>query len=261
MLRQRLQRDFNGDYSAMTSRAHCQPGHVRTILEAMEGFRQLQQPHQQAQALQIEPFEILSANAVHGKLLLIAGHEDTGELEYDFTRIENQGMNVQPQTQMLSLPYHLMRDCARQHQCSFVIIDTNPFAGTWNQNLFLISDYFLIPCGADHPSKNGITILTRMILDEARGWLLKRDDIVGMVARLERFAAPGVQVKHFPQKVSPSQVHPSHVHPSHVHDHRSFCCWPCLADSEVPWHHDRQLPRAPEVRQPVCPGTCDHSHL
>lgn len=202
LLHDKLEKDFDGDYSAMISRAHCTGGiggdRCRTLYEAMAP---LLLTHDHPQYV-IEPYEIQTpAGAkVTGKIFLIAGHEETVELEQKMATAEESWQS--PALAALSKPHDVFKETAVRHGCSFILIDTNPFSGTLNCNLWHSSDYFLIPCGADNASMHGIRALTDLILKPGPGWLNRqRSNLHNFATRQAFLATQGAHISPFPDKV------------------------------------------------------------
>lgn len=194
-----LENTHGGDYNAMIAPGVNNNGvaYCRTLYEAMAPLV-ISQDHPQ---YVIEPFPIATpAEArISGKLHLIAGHEETVDLEKCIGNVEE---SVQGSlAQMLAAPHKHLKECAIRNNCSFVIIDTNPFSGSMNGNLFHCSDYFLIPCGADNASKHGIRALTDLIVKQG-GWLERQRNNINNIEQRNAFLRNrGLPEINFPRKV------------------------------------------------------------
>jgi hypothetical protein len=133
---------------------------VRTLWEAMENFRIMGRPSIEKE---IEPFEILPAiQGKHGRLVLMAGHEDMTQME---SKIQTGEMNGHDNMNVvwLTVPHHVLMNTARKSECSIVIIDTNPFAGEALRLLLMQSDYYVIMAGPDRGSTNAIQKMGEMV--------------------------------------------------------------------------------------------------
>ena len=156
--------EFPTTYDHEIDRSRCMtPGAVRTLYEAMENFRI---PGRQTEPLIVEPFEILpQVPWSHGKVVLMAGHDDTLYMEdtvCDAERSRSDSINVA----FLSLLYHIITRTAKASGCSFVLVDTNPFCGEFFRSLLTSSDYFVIMAGADVCSTNAV----RKLCESVPGW-------------------------------------------------------------------------------------------
>ena len=216
-LRMKLETEHDGDYQAMTSRANCTGGvagtNCRTIFEAMGKFL-INHNHPE---YDIEPYQIHPPHGANiaGKIYLVAGHEDAVDLEKKIGNVEANPLETVIET--LSYPSKLMKETAIRYDCSIVLMDSNPFSGSLNGNLFHSSDYFFIPCGPDNASKHGIRALTDLILKPATGWLTRRNrNLANFVLKNEDLAASDQPLLRsaYPDKVSSLPPFPTHPTPA-----------------------------------------------
>jgi len=133
-----------------------------------------------------------------GKILLIPGHEEVVQLESAMALAESTEQNLE----ILSYPHKLMKDCAVREGCDFIVIDTNPFSGTLNGNLWHASDYYFVPCGPDNASCQGIRSLANVITHDINGWRARQqENLHTFEKKYKQCRAAGVRVVPFPNKV------------------------------------------------------------
>jgi chromosome partitioning protein len=83
-------------------------------------------------------------------LYLLAGHIDLGGFESELA-IAHKLSGAVPLFQNLPGALgHLIRETAKTHKCEIVLIDMSPSIGALNQNLFIHSDYFIVPTSPDY---------------------------------------------------------------------------------------------------------------
>jgi cellulose biosynthesis protein BcsQ len=117
------------------------------------------------------PLAPVALTAISGNkdLLLLPGH--IGLAEYEVTLGIAQELSGSVVT-LKNLPgsiCHLIRITAEKNDIDYVIIDMSPSLGALNQNLFSISDYFIIPMHPDYFSSMAIGSLSN-VLPKWRQW-------------------------------------------------------------------------------------------
>jgi cellulose biosynthesis protein BcsQ len=114
----------------------------------------------------IKPIECLSHSS-NNNLLLLAGHMNLSEYDtqLDFAQTASIALSS-----LKSLPgafNDLIQKTAEKYQIDYILIDLNPGLTAINQNLFLISDGFIVPTNPDIFSimavRNLSTILPRWV--------------------------------------------------------------------------------------------------
>lgn len=103
-------------------------------------------------------------------LFLLAGHLDLSE--YEVTLGMAQELSAASSLQTLkNIPgsfSYLFEKTAQKYDADYVLIDMNPSLSSINQNLLMISDYFILPASPDFFSKMAINSLANILPKWAR---------------------------------------------------------------------------------------------
>lgn len=110
----------------------------------------------------IQPLTCKSA-ARNGNLYLLAGHMNFSEYDAQLNFAQNASNAL---TSLKSLPgalNDLIEKTAERYNIDYVFIDLNPGLSSINQNLFMISDAFIIPTNPDTFSLMALKSLSRIL--------------------------------------------------------------------------------------------------
>jgi len=113
----------------------------------------------------IEPYAIESCE----NLFLIPGHINLSEIEVTLGIAQELSSSIQA---LKNLPGSISYFIDKQVESSdidFVLFDMNPSLGALNQNLLMISDYFILPSAPDYFSKMAVQSLIN-ILPRWKDW-------------------------------------------------------------------------------------------
>jgi hypothetical protein len=104
------------DYNHLIDRTHI-PNNaggekVRTLWDSMENYRTL---GTMQLAKQIEPFEIQREDESHGRLMLIAGHEDMVQMEHKVHLGDAVSSPGDTNIVWLSVPHHVLKNTAKDN--------------------------------------------------------------------------------------------------------------------------------------------------
>lgn len=117
------------------------------------------------------PEKITPANLIdtrHPKLKLLAGHIDVSAFESELA-MAHKLLGAMPVLQNLPGALgHLIRITATERKSSVVLVDMSPSVGSLNQNIFLQSDYFVVPTSPDFFCLMAIDSLARILPEWAR---------------------------------------------------------------------------------------------
>ena len=119
----------------------------------------------------IKPVECFPISRQDG-LFLLPGH--IGLSEYEVTLGIAQQLSASIQT-LQNLPGsipHLLEQTAEKYKADYVLIDMNPSLSSFNQNLLMTSDFFIVPTTPDYFSVMAINSLANVIPDW-RAWSKK----------------------------------------------------------------------------------------
>lgn len=119
-------------------------------------------PAFESQPKLIEPVNCVQVPG-NENLFLLPGH--IGLSEYEVTLGISQELSGSIQT-LKNLPgsiNYLLEQTAEHHNADFIIIDMNPSLSSINQNLLMISDFFLVPSSPDYFSVMAIDSLSTVI--------------------------------------------------------------------------------------------------
>lgn len=144
--------------------------------ESIQGFRDGRPlnikegllPAFESQPIQLSPVDVKTIPH-NGNLFLLPGH--IGLAEYEVTLGIAQELSGSVVT-LKNLPgsiRHLINITADANSIDYVIIDMSPSLGALNQNLFSISDFFMIPMHPDYFSSMAIASLSS-VLPKWRHW-------------------------------------------------------------------------------------------
>lgn len=112
-----------------------------------------------------EPIKYITCpnNLNQANLFLLAGNQNLSEHEASLSLAQTTSA-VLPSLQNLLGAFHkLISVCEEKYDISYTIIDMNPSLSSINQNLFCISDFFIIPTNPDPFSKHSVSSLSKII--------------------------------------------------------------------------------------------------
>ena len=112
----------------------------------------------------IQPVECFPVNGGGDGLFLLPGH--IGTLEYEVLLNMAQELKSSTPDSLRNVPGSLSRlleKTAEALAADYVLIDTDPSLSAFNQNLLMISDYFVIPIAPDYQSAAAIDTLAKVM--------------------------------------------------------------------------------------------------
>ncbi len=110
----------------------------------------------------IKPVECFTVPGRDG-LFLLPGHIDLSEFEVTLGIAQELSGSIQAlQNLPGSIPY-LLGKTAKKFEADYVLVDMNPSLSSFNQNLLMTSDYFIIPTMPDYYCVMAIDSLARVI--------------------------------------------------------------------------------------------------
>lgn len=83
-------------------------------------------------------------------LYLLAGHIDLGGFEGELAIAHKLSAAVPLFQNLPGALGHVIRETGEKHSIDFVLLDMSPSIGALNQNLFIHSDYFIVPTSPDY---------------------------------------------------------------------------------------------------------------
>ncbi|MFH0924331.1 MAG: AAA family ATPase [bacterium] len=136
-----------------------------------EGVRNIRDGLAPAFESRPSPIEAVTCEAIDGQpnMVLLPGH--IGLAEYEVTLGIAQELSGSLVT-LQNLPgsiFHLFNLTAKRYNADFIIIDMSPSLGPINQNLLMISDFFLVPMAPDYFSVMATNSLAS-IIPKWRSW-------------------------------------------------------------------------------------------
>jgi len=99
----------------------------------------------------------------HATLFLLAGHIDLASYEPDLAMAHRMAGAMALMQNLPGALGHLIRLTADSINADYVLVDMSPSVGTLNQNLFLQSDFFLVPTSPDYFCQLAIESISRVI--------------------------------------------------------------------------------------------------
>jgi cellulose biosynthesis protein BcsQ len=118
-------------------------------------------------AFDSRPVEIKGVEAIdvpgRDGLFLLPGHIRTAEYEVTLGIAQELSGSIQTLQNLPGSLRFLLEKTAARMQCDFVLVDMSPGLGSINQNLFVTSDYFVVPTMPDFFSVMAIDSLARVL--------------------------------------------------------------------------------------------------
>ena len=127
-------------------------------------------------AFDSEPKLITSTDclAVPGRdgLFLLPGHLELSEYEVTLGIAQSLSSTIYTLRNLPGAINYLLEKTAEKYSADYILIDMSPSLSAINQNLLMISDYFIVPTSPDYYSTMAIESLSK-ILPKWRDWSLK----------------------------------------------------------------------------------------
>lgn len=115
-----------------------------------------------AMPIPIKPIEVVES-AICPNLFLIPGHLDMSTYEVSLGMAHDISNSISALKNLPGALYNFITLQAEAITADYVLIDLNPSLSSINQNLFCISDYFIIPAAPDFFSRMSIKTLTKTL--------------------------------------------------------------------------------------------------
>lgn len=148
-------------------------------------------PAFESQPRQIEAIQCTEI-AGNNKLFLIPGH--IGLAEYETTLGIAQELSGSLLT-LRNLPgsiRFLLDQTAKKYAADYILVDMSPSLGPVNQNLFTVSDYFIVPLHPDYFSAMALNSLTK-ILPRWKNWAVTAYGIEALAKADYPFPSPHIR--------------------------------------------------------------------
>ena len=118
-----------------------------------------------------EPIQAVDCFRVEARpgLYLLPGHIGLSEYEVTLGIAQELSGSIQTLQNLPGSISRLLEITARHHEADYVLIDLNPSLSSFNQNLLLTSDCFMVPTNPDYFSAMAVQSLTR-VLPQWRSW-------------------------------------------------------------------------------------------
>ena len=110
----------------------------------------------------IKPVECFPIPGRHG-LFLLPGHIGLFEFEVTLGIAQELSDSIQALQNLPGSISHLLAETAKKSEADYILVDMNPSLSSFNQNLLMTSDYFIIPTTPDCYSVMAIDSLTKII--------------------------------------------------------------------------------------------------
>jgi len=101
--------------------------------------------------------------ARNGSLFVLPGHANLSEFDASLTFAQNSNNAIATLQNLPGAFNRLIELCEQQHQIDYTLIDLNPGLSAINQNLFLNSDFFVVPTNPDPFSIMAIETLSSVL--------------------------------------------------------------------------------------------------
>jgi cellulose biosynthesis protein BcsQ len=119
-------------------------------------------PAFESQPRAIEGVDCISINGQEG-LFLLPGHVGFGEYEVTLGIAQELSGSIQTLKNLPGAISDLLEKTAIKFNADYILIDMSPSLGSINQNLLMVSDFFLVPTTADFFSVMAIDSLARIL--------------------------------------------------------------------------------------------------
>lgn len=119
-------------------------------------------PAFESRAVPLEAVECYSVENRDG-LFLLPGHIDLSEYEVTLGIAQELSGSIQTLQNLPGATCALIERTAAKYTADYVLIDMNPSLSSFNQNLLMTSDFFIVPTSPDYFSVMAINSLSRVI--------------------------------------------------------------------------------------------------
>ncbi|MEA5576825.1 ParA family protein [Anabaena sp. UHCC 0451] len=135
---------------------------IETIYNTHSNIKTGLAPAFESQPRAIEAVDCIQIQSQAG-LFLLPGHVGFGEYEVTLGIAQELSGSIQTLKNLPGAIYDLLEKTANKFNADYVLIDMSPSLGSINQNLLMISDFFLVPTTADFFSVMAIDSLARIL--------------------------------------------------------------------------------------------------
>lgn len=146
-----------------------------------------------APAFESQPRLIEAVDCVELKmqpnLYLVPGHVNLSEYEVTLGISQELSGSIQALRNLPGAFYYFSQQVAESMQADFVLLDMNPSLGAINQNLLMISDFFIVPTAPDYFSLMAIDSLIN-ILPKWIAWAHKASKMESLTNATYPFPEP-----------------------------------------------------------------------
>lgn len=119
-------------------------------------------PAFEAQPRAIEAIDCIPVQGRDG-LFLLPGHVGFAEYEVTLGMAQELSGSIQALKNLPGSIHYLLEETAAQFNADYILIDMSPSLGSINQNLLMISDFFLVPTAADFFSVMALDSLAKVL--------------------------------------------------------------------------------------------------
>ena len=119
-------------------------------------------PAFESRPVRIQPVDCFSVTGRDG-LFLLPGHIELSEFEVTLGIAQELSNAIQTLQNLPGSIFYLLAETAKKIDANYILVDMNPSLSPFNQNLLMISDYFMIPTTPDCYSAMAIDSLARVI--------------------------------------------------------------------------------------------------
>ena len=111
------------------------------------------------------PLEAVECYPIEGRdgLFLLPGHIGLSEYEVTLGIAQELSGSIQTLQNLPGAASALIERTAEEYSADYVLIDMNPSLSSFNQNLLMTSDFFIVPTSPDYFSVMAINSLSRVI--------------------------------------------------------------------------------------------------
>ena len=96
-------------------------------------------------------------------LKLLPGHVNLTEYEAPLALAQELAVGLSVFKNLPGATHHLLTNIAEAENADYIIVDMSPSLNSWNQNLLVTSDFFIVPTGVDYFSLMALKSLTSML--------------------------------------------------------------------------------------------------
>jgi cellulose biosynthesis protein BcsQ len=128
-------------------------------------------PAFESQPVPIGPVECVPVEGCEG-LFLLPGHIGLSEWEVVLGMAQELSATLQTLQNLPGSLAYLLDRTAEKYSADFVLVDMNPSLSSFNQNLLMTSDYFLVPSSPDYFSLMAIESLS-VVLPRWHAWSMR----------------------------------------------------------------------------------------